>query len=395
MSTELKQYFDEMASTWQEMKSAMNVRDEEIKQIGAASQETKNYLSRLNDRLDELEAKLNAPTTKSVASQGAAADLEIKEAMLTGLRYGHNAMTPEQQKAVKIVSLTEAKALNMSSDTAGGYLAYPELASGIIKESLPFSPIRSLATVRQTSNRSIQFRKRTGTFAARWVGETEQRSETAGLQYDLEEIATHEMYADVPVSEQLLEDNAFDLENEIMLEAGEQFGIAEGKAFVQGNSPKQPEGLLVNPYIKSIPSGDAANLTGDGLVTMFYDLLDVYAANATWLMQRNTVRNVRLLKDSMGNSLWERSLALGAPPTILGAPYVEAIDMDPVGAGTYPILFGDFRRAYIIVDRVSMVVKRLNELGAKIGIIEFMVRKRVGGQVILPQALRKMKISVS
>jgi HK97 family phage major capsid protein len=97
----------------------------------------------------------------------------------------------------------------------------------------------------------------------------------------------------------------------------------------------------------------------------------------------------------MGNSLWERSLALGAPPTILGAPYVEAIDMDPVGAGTYPILFGDFRRAYIIVDRVSMVVKRLNELGAKIGIIEFMVRKRVGGQVILPQALRKMKISVS
>lgn len=400
----LKEMYGEMSKTWEDIKKNLDVRDVELKKFGEMTQETKDFLAKQNDRMDELEAKLNAPNlgsgsdnTKSVEELKELAVKEKYDASMKALRYGIKLLSENEQKMVDIVSLSEAKTMNLSSESSGGILAPIEIVAGILQESLIYSNMRAEATVRNTSSKSLLFRKKTTSFPAHWIGEMGQKVAQGDMSFDWAEVPNHELYADVQVSEQLMEDETYNLEQEIQTDAGEQFGLAEAAAFLSGSGANQPEGLLTNSKVPSIATGTASTMptTADVFVTTYYDLPELYAPNAKWYMRRISVRDVRLLKDSTGNYIWEKSIAVGAPATILGAPIVEFPDLPLVGAGTTPILFGDMKRTYIIVDRINFVVKRLLEAGAKQGIIEYIIRRRVGGQVLLPNAMRKIRVATS
>jgi HK97 family phage major capsid protein len=127
---------------------------------------------------------------------------------------------------------------------------------------------------------------------------------------------------------------------------------------------------------------------------MFHAVKTAYAANGRWVMNRATLGSVRKLKDTNGRYLWDPGLGLGqAPPTILGAPYTEMPDMPNEGSGTFPIAFGDWKRGYKLVDRVEMTIVRDPYTIANAGQVKFFARRRVGGQVILGEALRLLKCS--
>ena len=81
----------------------------------------------------------------------------------------------------------------------------------------------------------------------------------------------------------------------------------------------------------------------------------------------------------------------GQPNTILGSPYVEVPDMPDEGANATSIVFGDVRRAYTITDRIQLSVLRDPFTQATAGNIRFIARRRVGGQVVLAEAIAKLK----
>lgn len=285
--------------------------------------------------------------------------------------------------------------LAITPDTAGGYLAPVEYVREIIKGVTEMSPFRSVARVRQTAAKSIQVPKRTGQFAAQWAAERGTKSETTGLGYGLEELTAHEMYALVDITNQMMEDAACDMESEIRMEAEEQFALAEGTAFITGNGVGMPEGITVNSSVTTIASGHASLLTADGLLSLYYGLKTAYARNAVWALNRSTIAAVRKLKDGQGQYLWQPGIASGVPNAIHGAPYVEMPDMPSVAAGTKPVAFGDFSRAYVAVDRVSMEMLRDPFTQATSGAIRFIFRRRVGGQVVLPEAYVLQTVSAS
>lgn len=306
-------------------------------------------------------------------------------------------LSADEQKVLADVQ-AEAKALNVSSDVAGGYLAPTEYVREIIKGVTEISPARALVRVRQTANKSIQIPKRTGQFAAQWVSEQGQKSETTGLAYGLEELPVHELFALIDMSNQMLEDTAFDMEAEIRNEASEQFAVAEGAAVVSGSGVGKPEGILTNASVGETISGSAATIAdadgqANGLITLFHALKTAYSRNASWALNRVTLGSVRKLKDADKNYIWMPGLANGIPNTILGASYVEMPDMPNEGAGAFPIAFGDFRRAYTLVDRISMEMLRDPYTQATGGNIRFIFRRRLGGQVVLAEAIRKLKCS--
>lgn len=308
-------------------------------------------------------------------------------------------LSADEQKVLQDVA-NEAKALNVSADTAGGYLAPTEYVREIIKGVTEISPARALVRVRQTSGKSIQIPKRTGQFSAQWVAEQGTKSETTGLSYGLEELPAHELYALIDISNQMLEDTAFDMEAEIRGEASEQFAVAEGAAVVSGNGVGKPEGILTNSTVGETISGSAATIAdaegqANGLITLFHALKTAYSRNATWALNRVTLGSVRKLKDGDKNYIWMPGLANGIPNTILGAAYVEMPDMPNEGAGTFPIAFGDFRRAYTLVDRISMEMLRDPYTQATSGNIRFIFRRRLGGQVVLAEAIRKLKCAAA
>lgn len=301
-------------------------------------------------------------------------------------------LTADEQKVIGDV-MAEAKALNVGTDTAGGYLAPTEYVREIIKGVTEISPARALVRVRSTASKTIQIPKRTGQFAARRIHETGTKTETTGLAYGLEEVALPEMYALIDISNQMLEDSAFDMESEIRMEAQEQFAVKEGAEVISGTGVGECEGVLTNGDVSETVSGSAAAVAADGLLSLFYAIKTAYARNATWGMNRTTIGSVRKLKDSYGQYLWMPGLANGVPNTINGAPYVEMPDMPNEGANTYPVVFGDWRRAYTLVDRIAMEMLRDPYTQATSGNIRFIFRRRLGGKVTLAEAIRKLKCS--
>lgn len=304
----------------------------------------------------------------------------------------------DDQRAVLEAVTNEYKALSISTDSAGGYQVPIEYVREILKDVTEISAFRSLVHVRTTAHKSIQIPKRTGQFAAQRVSEQGTRSETTGLAYGLEELPVHELYALVDISNQMLEDSAFDMASEIAMEAAEQFEVKEGAEFVSGTGVGQAEGVLTNSNVAETNSGSAATIKdasgqADGLIGLKHGIKTAYTRNATWGMNRTTLGSVRKLKDGQGQYIWMPGIAQGRPNTIDGDPYVELPDMPSEGAGLYPVIYGDFRRAYVWADRISMEMLRDPYTQATAGNVRFIVRKRSGGQVVLAEAIRKLKCS--
>ncbi|MCG2586500.1 phage major capsid protein [Massilia sp. TS11] len=365
----------------------LQAAEHEAKQAKAAAEEAKQAL-------EELEAKLNRQGLGGLKG-GTKTDVNAwARAVVDAHVKGVVNLSESQRKALEAVE-AEYKSLSVSNDTTGGYLAPSEYVKEIIKGATEISPVRQLARVRATGAKSIILPKRTGQFAAVWVAEQGDRSETTGLKWGQLEIPAHEMYALIDISKQNLEDSAFDLEGEITFEATEQFAVAEGAAFVSGTGVGKPEGFLVNADVGITVTGAAAALTADSLFDVKHAIKTVYTRNANWALNRTTLGSVRKMKDGNGNYLWQSGLALGKPNTIDGDPYVEVPDMPNEAANAKPVAYGDFMRGYTLVDRIAMSMLRDPFTQATSGNIRFLLSRRVGGMVVLPEAIRVLKCSVS
>jgi HK97 family phage major capsid protein len=289
-------------------------------------------------------------------------------------------------------------ALVKGDDVSAGYLlAPPEMQKEIIKNIIEMTPIRSLATVRSIGVESLKMPKKTGTGSARRVGEVEQRTNTGDPKYGMLNFFTPEMFARMEISQQMLEDSDYDLFAELREDAAEQFAVLEGQESIYGaGGTSQLEGILTNQEIPVTKSGDANNLTADALLSLYSDIKTAYARNGIFGLNRNTLGTIRRLKESgsTGNYLWAPGLANGVPNTILGASYAEMADLPNVAANSVPIVFADWKKLYVIVDRVNISLQADYTTGADFGLVVFRARRRVGGGVRQAEAGRKLQIAV-
>jgi len=197
------------------------------------------------------------------------------------------------------------------------------------------------------------------------------------------------------VSLQVLEDNAYNLEQALIEEFSMAFAVLEGAGFISGDGVGKPEGLLTHASIPHIPSGDATLIKADAVMQLPYELKSDYARNGHYVMNRATLGTIRRLKDATsGDYLWQPGFG-GQPNLLCGYPVLECSDMPAIGAGNFPVIFGDFGRGYLIVDRIEMMVQRLTEKYAEYGQVGFLARRRVAGQVVLAEAFCKLEIAAS
>ncbi len=403
MSEDIKTAIQDLGETFSEFKKVNDERLEKLdkgESVAELDQKMANIESKLNT-LEEVNQKLVAAEQSQKNLQET---VEKFETRLTRPNSGMDTKAVDEymgawdsycRKGLEGLDAMEKKALTVSNDSTGGYLAPAEYVRELIKDVTEISPIRQIARVRSTGQRSIQIPKRTGQFAAQWVSESGTRSETTGWQVGLEELPAHEHYAMVDISEQDLEDSVFNLEAEMQSEFAEQFAKAEGAAFCTGNAVGKPEGFMTNSSVSEVNSGASAALTADGLISLVHGVKSDYGKNGVFVFNRSTLSAIRKLKDTAGQYILQTGMNLegGAINTILGHPYIEATDMADIGANAYPIAFGDFRRAYMIVDRVSLAVLRDPFTQATTGNVRYIARRRVGGQVIQAEAIVKQKVS--
>jgi len=363
----------------------------------------KEAMAKAEAKLDEIESKNQEITIALEAERVARAKFEDEfkevEKRLMRVKHSDKKEQSEEYKAClhfiamgqKGMSPEQLKMLRTDSDPDGGVFAVPEISMEVLKNVTEISPMRALARVMQTNRKSVVLFKRTSNLTGGWRGERESAPNTSS-QYGEIEIPVNKIMAEIISTREMLEDGIINVANEIMTDASEDFAQQEGFAFVLGDGVKKPKGFLYDAGVQAINSGIAADITADNVIDLAAELKTGY--NATYVLNRKTIAYLRKLKTLDDQYLWQAGLVGGAPNTLNGLPYVEVPDMDNVGANKRPLACGDFMRGYRIADHVAMSVIRDDLTLASDDKIKWVFRRRTGGQVVLPEAIKVLKAAV-
>lgn len=330
---------------------------------------------KLAERLEQIETRLNRPGIQT-ASRDDKGDLEMR-AFAKFARYGREALSAEEQRTLST---------DPSPGTAGATLVPEQFLNELVRNLVEYSPMRQVARVQQVAGSPIKLPRRTAALQAAWVAEGSQSSSSEPT-YGQHSVDVHEARVFVDVSNQLLEDSAFDLASELARDFAEEFGRLEGAAFVGGNGTTAPEGFLTSSEFETEEASGAA-ISADDLIDLFHAVPSTFASRGTWLMNRATMGAVRKLQSDVGTYLWADSIAPGNPATILGRPVVEMPDMPDVDAEAVPIAFGDWNAGYRIFDRIGLSVLRDPYSRGDYSEVRFLARRRVGGLLVNPDAVR-------
>lgn len=401
MMEDIKSAISDMNSAFEEFKKSYDQKLENVEK-GIADPLLDEKINAIEAKMDSLEEVNQSLTLQKGRQEQQEEQMDRIEAMLrrpasglqtTQIDAGIKAWDTFMRKGKDGMDEMELKALTVGTDATAGNLAPAEYVNELIKVITEISPVRSVARIRQTSNKEIEVPSKTATFAAAWTAETGTRSETTGYTTSLNTIPTHELYALVDISSALLEDSVFDLEAEMNTEFAEQFAKAEGNAFIAGNGTNKPTGITNGSTVASTTAANAASIVTDDLMDLVHDLKSEYARSASFMLNRSTLGAIRKLKDTAGQYIFQTGFSgqSGLPNTILGHPYVEAPDVADIATGVKSVIFGDYRRGYMIVDRVALSVLRDPYSQASSGNVRYIARRRVGGEVVLAEAMRVLE----
>ena len=389
----VKKAVEEVAGENAELKSAVEAAEAKAADLAAE-------LEAKAEKLEELEAKASAP--------------------MINLNKESDKMDPRDQLKTFMAEGVEglqAKAadLQISTDAQGGYALPEELRQEIIRLEHEVSPLRQEVSVASASTTDVKQLVSVGDAASGWVGETSSRTQTNAPELAQRTAVFGEVYARPRIYQHMLEDAFFNSESWLASEVARQFAEAEGVAFLSGNGSNKPVGILngltlgsdasaddVNGTYEVIDSGvdGALGATDEAIIDFLRSVVlsckTGYLPNAKFMMNRATHNVLVGLKDGNGIPFINRDIADAAGERLFGHQIVINEDMDSIPTATgsaAPILFGDFRRAYQIIDRVG--VSMLRDPYTNPGSVMFYTRKRVGSMVLDASALKVVSVAKS
>ena len=337
------------------------------------------------ERRDAIEAELNKPVGSPLT--GKPEKVEPEKAGRASNAYKEDFGRHLRGKTLLHNVLSEG------TDADGGYLVPEEFERQIVTTLDEANVIRSLAKVITTgSERKIPVAASHST--AQWTLENGAYTES-NPTFGQKQIDAYKLTDLIRVSQELLQDSAFDLESYIADEFARAFGIAEEQAFCVGTGTNQPTGIFTaNGGTVGVTAAATTAITADELISLVYALKSPYRRNAKFLMNDSTVAAIRKLKDLNGAYMWQPSVQAGQPDRLLGYEIYTSPYVPTIAAGALAIAFGDFQN-YWIADRAGRTVQRLNELYATNGQVGYVATERVDGKVILAEGIQLLKMKAS
>ena len=351
---------------------------EDAETYNAMEEKIKNYSKEIErmEEMEKMENELNKPVNSPIVNKPLKADNEVKtgrasneykDAMLNALRSNFRQVSNVLQEGV---------------DADGGYLVPDEYDTRLIQKLEDNNVVRALATKIKTSGEH-KINIASTTPAAAWI--EEGGTLTFGdAKFEQKILDAHKLHVAVKVTEELLYDNAFGLENFLIDSFGKAIGNAEENAFLNGTGNGQPTGIFDETAGGTYITTEATE--GDAIIELVYSLKRAYRKNAAFILNDKMIAKIRTYKDHNGAYMWQPSLIAGEPDKLLGYP-VYTSQYAPEDS----IAFGDFSY-YNIGDRGARSFKQLTELFAGNGMIGYVAKERVDGILVLPEAVQILKI---
>ena len=349
-------------------------------------------LTELDNLKSDLEAELATIKRPGGSPQQSKAATEHKTAFMQFMRKGDDDGLRD----------LERKALQVGTDEDGGYAVPEELDRSILTLLQDEVVMRQEASVITVGGSDYKKLVNVGGTASGWVGETDPRPATDASKLKLIEPFMGEIYGNPQATQKMLDDVFFNAEAWINSELATEFSEQEEIAFTIGDGTKKPKGFLAYASslesdkdrafgtLQHIQSGSAAAVTADSIIQLVYTLRKTHRNGAKFMMNNNSLFKIRMLKDTEGNYLWRPGLELGQPSTLLGYGIAENEQMPDIAADAKAFAFGNFKRGYIIVDRIGTRV--LRDPYTNKPYVGFYTTKRTGGMLADSQAIKLLKI---
>ena len=417
---EIKGLFDARQQDYEEFKKTNDERIAKLEK-GEAISELEEKMGRIEKALDSNTSKLETQIAElkrfgATADNGKNEETEVKSAYSKLLRNGSSVkMTERELEALckKQAAMSNGKvsaeefkaAMIAGSDPDGGYFVLPELDRQVMKLAEAGVAVMRIAQTVTASGASYAKRVRISGAGHTWEGEETHPDTTETPRYSVLNFNVHTIAANPSISMELLQDADVNVEQELMDAMVSDFSEGIGDALINGNDNRRPRGILSYPMVADDnwawgkigfvktgkANGFADSNAGDALIDLIYSLKSPYLTNATFLMNRNTLAQIRKLKDGQGNYLWQPSFQIGQPDMLLGYRLELDSKMPNMGANAFPIAFGDFRKGYLVVRRTGLTTIR-DQYTQKPYVV-FSTRMRIGGGVQNFEAIKVLKCS--
>lgn len=385
---------DDVLIAFEAFKQANDERLEQIEQRMSADVVTTEKVDRINKALDELILKSRRPQLSAEAAQEPS---EHKRAFDSYIRKGES----------QGLAALEAKAMSIGSASDGGYLVPSQTEAEIGRLLSKASPLRQICDVRQVSSSTYLKPFNTNGIASGWTSETATPAQTATATLAQLQFPTMELFAQPAATQSLLDDSIVNLDEWVAREVETVFAEQETDAFTNGDGTTKPKGFMSYTKVAQgswswgntgyIATGVAgafpASNPSDKLVDLIYALRAGYRQNARFVLSRATQNALRKFKDGQGNYLWKPAATADGQATLMEFPVVELEYMPDIETGAHALAFGDFKRGYLIVDRVG--VRMLRDPYSSKPYVLFYTTKRVGGGMQDFDAIKTLKFDVS
>ena len=341
------------------------------------------------ERMEAMDAELAKPVSAPITEKPATAKVDTKVGTASD-SYKDAFWNVTRSK--NGISYEVRNALQEGVDSEGGYIVPDEFMKVLVQSLREANIVRSHANVVNTSGGSSKIPVVANKGTASWIDEEGVIPESDDV-FGQQTIDAHKVGTIIKVSEELLNDSAFDLESYFATEFARRVGDKEEEAFINGNGEKKPLGILANKGGAEIgvTAASGTAITADEVINLFYSVKAPYRKNAIWVFNDSTMAAIRKLKGNDGQFLWQKALHEGDHETLLGRPVFTSPFMPEIGAGNKIAAFGDFSY-YWIGDRQGITFRRLNERYADSGQVGFLATKRVDGKLILPEAIKVLQM---
>ena len=346
------------------------------------------------DRLERqaaLDRELDQPTSKPLTGKPQPIDGQEKTGRASD-EYRASFWRVMRDKAVPFEIMN---ALKVGQDDRGGYLAPDEYERTLIEALEEQNIFRQLAHKITTSSGDRKIPVVASKGNAAWIDEEAQYPESDDT-FGMISIGAYKLATMIKMSDELLHDSVFDIAAYIAREFARRIGAAEEEAFFTGNGTGKPTGILhvTGGAEVGITTNSQAAITFDDVMDLFYSLRAPYRRKSVFIMNDSTVKALRKLKNGSGDYIWQPAVTAATPDTILNRPVYTSSFMPILEADAKPILFGDLAY-YWVADREGRIFQRLNELYAPTGQVGFLASQRVDGKLVLPEAVKCMKMKAA
>ena len=283
-------------------------------------------------------------------------------------------------------------ALSIGEDTEGGYTVPDEFERQLIQGLEENNIFRRMAHVIRTASGTRKIPIANDIMEASWIDEGEEIPET-NTKFAQTTLSAYKLGTMIKVSNELLNDSAFNIAAYIADRFGVCMGNAEENAFINGDGDKKPTGLLSDTGAEQgVVAESEDTLTFDEIFQLYYSLKAPYRRKAAFLCNESVLLQLMTLKDGHGQYIWKPSLDIAKPDTILGRPIYTSTFMPAPAKGEKAVTFGDYSY-YWVADRANRTFRRLNELYARTDQVGFLTTQRVDGKLILPEAVKYLKMA--